>query len=293
MARLEHPFHLEQNIPASETRVLTVITTCMGRLHHLRESLPAIASQSDLRCVVVDYGCPDGCGGWVAENFPGVQVVQESAVTWFNISKARNLGARHAVTEWLCFVDADTVLGPGFYQTLAPLLKDRHFLLADPCTPELSGLVVCRRDDFDAIGGYDELFSGWGSEDRDLVERLKRSGCILAGVPFQDVRCISHDDEQRTRHHDISDRFLSLRINGLYFQIKTDLARQTEVVELPLADRRNIFSRVRQVVLNNPRAAAQVEVALPMGTDFMQPPGWQLRRTIRYSFEPLAPPTDA
>ena len=293
MASLQHHSHYERDAQAPESGALTVIITCMGRLHHLRESLPAIASQPDMRCIMVDYGCPDSAGNWVAENFPRVQVVRESAVTWFNISKARNLGARQAETEWLCFMDADTVPDPGFYRELAPVLKDRKFFLADPCPPELAGFLVCRRDDFNAIGGYDELFSGWGSEDRDLYTRLRRSGCAPAGFSSERFRLISHDDEQRTRHHDIADRFLSLRINGLYFQIKTDLARQTEVVELPVAERRNIFSRVRQLVLADPQASAQIDVTLPWATDFMQPPGWQLRRTISYSFEPLAPTTNA
>ena len=32
------------------------------------------------------------------------------------------------------------------------------------------------RDDFLAVGGFDELYSGWGGEDDDLIMRLKRAG---------------------------------------------------------------------------------------------------------------------
>ena len=178
----------------------------MGRLDHLRQSLPLLAAQPKLRCIVVDYGCPDGSGHWVEANFPQVQVVRASAVIWFNICKARNLGARHATTPWICFMDADTLIGSDFHRDVVKTLEGRNFVLAGPCPLALSGL-------------------------------------------------------------------------------------EAEVVELPLAERQLIFSRVRQQVLANPRAAAKIDVALPWGTDFMQPPNWQLRRTVSYCFEPIAPPS--
>lgn len=261
----------------------------MGRLHHLCQSLPLIASQPNLRCIVVDYGCPDGAGHWVEKNFPQVHVVRASGAMWFNVSKARNMGARHAATPWICFMDADTLVYPGFHQNLVPALSGRNFILARPSPPELSGLVVCRRDAFDAIGGYDELFSGWGCEDSDLYIRLRRSGCAQSDFPSEGLRFISHGDAERTRYHDVADRFTSLRINGMYLQIKTDLARQAEVIELPLLDRQEIFSSVRQTVLDNPNTTAKIDITLRSGIDFMQPPNWRLRRTIRYCFEPIAP----
>lgn len=49
---------------------LTYITTCKGRLHHLQETLPLVANQPAISLVVVDYGCPDHAGEWVAKQFP-------------------------------------------------------------------------------------------------------------------------------------------------------------------------------------------------------------------------------
>ena len=31
------------------------VVTCKGRLHHLRQTLPALAAQAGTECVVVDY----------------------------------------------------------------------------------------------------------------------------------------------------------------------------------------------------------------------------------------------
>jgi len=259
----------------------------MGRLHHLGQSLPLLATQPGLQCIVVDYGCPDHAGAWVEQNFPGVLVVRAGAVAHFNASKARNLGAPLAQTQWLCFLDADTLVGPAFATDVTQGLRARTFFLADPCPHEMCGMVVCRRDDFFAIGGYDELFTGWGAQDRDLYLRLQLSGCKQAGFPAGEIRMITHGDDERTRHHEIRERFLSLRINGMYLQMKTDLARLTGVAELDLVDRQELYARIRQRVLADPRAAARVDVTLPRRCDFTQPPDWRLARTISYCFEPL------
>lgn len=265
---------------------LTVIMTCMGRLHHLQQSLPMVANQTGLQVIVVDYGCPDRAGDWVQLHFDQVRVVRAIGVTHFSVGKARNFGATHADTRWVCFLDADTLVGPDFASDLARSVRDRTFLLADPCPNDLTGFVVCSLDDFKRIGGYDDLFSGWGAEDRDFYARMERSGVARGVLPAQSIRVIHHGDSERTRYHDIPDRFVSLRINGMYLQIKTDLARLTEVLELPANDRAAIYERVRQLVLDHRDSAVKMDINLPLDTEFSRPPGWQLRRTISYVFEP-------
>lgn len=285
-----HPSPTSSTTPrAQDTSGLTVVTTCRGRLHHLRQSLPLIVAQPGLHCIVVDYGCPDHTGDWVQRHFPSVKVVRVPAGGPFSISRARNLGAMQAQTAWLCFLDADTLVGPDFHNDVGTVLRDGHFFLADPCPHELAGLVVCRREDFSRIEGYDEIFAGWGCEDRDLYARLGRIGCTQSQFPAHGVRVISHGDDERMRNYDVADRFVSLRVNGMYFQIKNDLARLINKTDLMLADRQELYARIRQRVLADPQAAARMDVTLPAACDFRQPPGWQLRRTISYSFEPLMP----
>ena len=268
---------------------LTVVLTCKGRLGHLQQSLPLLARQDGLAIVMVDYGCPDRSGDWVAQHYPQVQVVHGPAGTHFNIAQARNLGAAQARTAWLAFVDADTLVGASFAQDLAGQLEDGCFLQPDPCPHELSGLVVCQREDFLRIGGYDEVFRGWGAEDRDLYARLERLGCRRRPFAAGGLRAIAHDDAQRTRFHAVADRFVSLRINGMYFQIKHDLARLSGLTDLPEQDRRALYEQVRALVLARPAEACQIDARLPARCDFLQPPDWRLRRTIRYRFEPLEP----
>src|SRR5262245_54418958 len=88
---------------------LTLVTCCMGRLAHLRQSLPAMAAQPNCSCVVVDYSCPEQCGDWVAEAFPQVTVVRVPGRASYSPSAARNRGAAAADTPWFCFIDADVI----------------------------------------------------------------------------------------------------------------------------------------------------------------------------------------
>ena len=50
--------------------MLTVVMTCKGRLGQLQQSLPLLAAQDRLALIVVDYGCPERAGDWVAVHHP-------------------------------------------------------------------------------------------------------------------------------------------------------------------------------------------------------------------------------
>lgn len=281
-----HPRHTLTSVPHRQP-LLTVVMTCKGRLEQLQQSLPLLARQDGMALVLVDYDCPQQSGDWVAQYHPQVQVVRGPIGTPFQIAHARNLGAAQARTPWLAFVDADILVGPTFGRDITLQLHEGCFLQADPCPPELCGLVVCHRDDFLQIGGYDEVFQGWGTEDRDLYARLERLGRQRRPFAAGDLRALPHSDAQRTRFHAVSDRFVSLRINGMYFQIKHDLARLSGLPDLPEQDRRTLYDQVRTMVLARPAEPCQIDARLPARCDFLQPPDWRLRRTIRYRFEPL------
>ena len=101
---------------------------------------------------------------------------------------------------------------------------------------------------------------------------------------------ITHDDTLRTQHHALADRALSARINTLYLQIKTDLARLTDAVEIPLAHRQMVRTKLQELVLAHPDGAATFDITLPWTTDTPHTAGWQLRRTMQFALEPTPTP---
>lgn len=157
--------------------------------------------------IVVDNDSSDATAD-VARGF-GAKVVGE---TVHNIAKVRNTGAAAARGDVLVFVDADTAvpevllrrihaavseqgcLGGALDTDYRPSkLTSKVYLRAWRVVGRLAGLAqgatqFCRREAFDALGGYDEtLYMG---EDVDFYLRLKRLAAGRRGsVSFvEDVR---------------------------------------------------------------------------------------------------------
>jgi len=255
---------------------ISFITTCKGRLDHLRQTLPRMTVQRSAECIVVDYDCPDGTAPWVQANFPavqGVKVIKVNQAPLFNKSHANNLGAAVATAPWLCFIDADILVSEGFAaslgQTLAHSLESRLYLRPAPVAFGAYGSFVCTRRDFEATGGFDETFEGCSYMDDDLYVRLQMAGLQEANFPGEHFVAIAHDHELRTRHYEIKHRPVSHRINSFYANIKHDLMRQSGGGNLALADRRAIYGEVKKVVLaqfESNSDCARLELTLPVSS---------------------------
>ena len=123
--------------PAAELQpgvvsALTAITTCKGRLAHLKETLPTLCAAAGLDVVLVDYDCPEGAGAWAEAAHPDVRVVKVRDRPLFNLSEARNLGAAAADTDWLVFLDADVGVTADFAREVEARLKPQTYFLPDP-----------------------------------------------------------------------------------------------------------------------------------------------------------------
>ena len=115
-----------------------------------------------------------------------------------NIAHARNIAATKATSEWLCFLDADDQLAPGYVQAMgkahgdlrAPALAQvRNGQVGDPVSlaereiEELNPCVIgtlIRRERFNQLGGF-RNWRAW--EDWDLFLRAVRAGDQIEHVP--------------------------------------------------------------------------------------------------------------
>ena len=129
----------------------------------------------------------------IAESM-GCTVVQ---VEKRRIAAARNGGARAAKGAVLCFIDADSALHPDTFLKIDEAMNDDRFIVGATgvylerrslgllltyaaMLPALfimkmdTGVVFCRREDFDAVGGYNEdLFI---AEDVAFLYSIKQRG---------------------------------------------------------------------------------------------------------------------
>lgn len=260
-------------------RTFSIITTCMGRLDHLKQSLPKMVAQ---RCdvIVVDFSCPQGTGKFVAANFPSVRVVSVEGEQHFSNWKARNAGASFATSEVLVFVDADTILADGAVDWLSKHLSENAYGFFDRATSksfsaggprlaanQLKGFHVIPSSVFDRVGGYDEVLKGYAAgADTDLEERLGLAGLVRSALdPCIVDQVIQHDAASRIRHHAVPVK-TSYCAGLLYRTAKRTLLRIRGKLELPLRTRENLYAAARKAAQELGSKADRVSMTVNVDT---------------------------
>lgn len=175
-------------IPAfNEEELLPRLLASLARAAH-----PFPGPGPAVEVIVADNGSTDATAAIARSRGCKVVTVDQRV-----IGAVRNGGARVAVGEILCFIDADSVVHPATFAEIAAVLAagdcavgasgvrmERRspgigatYLLLAMLTRLFAfdtGMVFCRRVDFAAVGGYRENLLC--AEDVDFMWRLKRLG---------------------------------------------------------------------------------------------------------------------
>jgi glycosyltransferase involved in cell wall biosynthesis len=155
-----------------------LLTPCRNRVEYLRASLPSwLACGQIRRIVVVDFDSTtpvaDELGDLDGER---VTVVRTENEPLWRQGRAQNVG--------LALVDADLVLKIDADVSIVDL---RPYLEAMAGNPRLffkgfskfgtsSGLCLAPTHCMRALGGYHDHMSGWGGDDVDFCQRVRRKG---------------------------------------------------------------------------------------------------------------------
>lgn len=181
--------------------MLHLITTCKGRLHHLRQTLPRFLSDPHVEVTVVDYDCPDGTADWLADNHPQVNVVRLYNEPIFNRSRAKNVGAQHTKPGWWMFIDADILLPDDWGSAFRKSMRPGCYHISFPPKKSTIGTCIVHSTFYHKSGGYDEVIQGWGPEDIDFYTSLRHVGCRPHMWPCDNAEAIEHGDDERTEFH--------------------------------------------------------------------------------------------
>ena len=232
----------------------SIVTTCRGRLHNLKKTLPFLVEAGAEEIIVVDHNCPQGAGHWVEQTFPQVKVVYIQDDLPFVVARARNVGLLASSGDMICLVDSDVLVGPGLIDWIAGQPKERAFYRHEPGFTgrdlETWGSFVCSRDLITEVGLYDEAYEGWGGEDEDLYLRLQSVGCKQIDFPHLHMKAISHDDNERFALYSEKSRFNHILINKLYLYTKNIMNSHVGVRnnDLPISARVNFRKRIATAV---------------------------------------------
>lgn len=271
----------------------SIVTTCKGRLEHLRQSLPIFLAQSDAEVVVVDYDCPQKTRDFVASDFPAAKIVVVDDAPLFNLARARNLGAAATSGEWIAFIDADILLVPDFAERIATLMEPgqfHHFKITTKETVSAHGSCLVRKADYAAVEGYDEVVDGYGAEDQDFYFRLTLTGLIEEALDFGLIaKIIRHDNAARVEFGRHGSLLKHQRINSAYLLVKNSLLRQLGATGLSEDQRRQLYHLVRDVIVaadDKPEAPIHFTIELPQDRGFMPIPAWHTKRHLVFDLTP-------
>ncbi len=204
------------------------VVAARGRLADVRATFGTVAAERRATPVFVDYACPEGAGAWVRENHPRARVVQVADEAAFHAADARNVGAAAADPDGvLCFLDADVAVAPGFAAEILARFEPGAMLVPDASGSGLDSVLICSRAAFDAVGGFDRRFVGWGAETADLRAALERSGLAVRTFPAALLtRRSPPSGEPRRTEAPLGDASLASEVNAAYARAKQALVNE-------------------------------------------------------------------
>jgi glycosyltransferase involved in cell wall biosynthesis len=201
MATLKKPASPDKIVRRDRTargrlsRLISVIIPAHNEERYLAETLQALQRQNYpwFEVIVVANGCTDATAEVARGNCHRLIVLSQKS-----LGVARNLGARMARGELIVFLDADTTLEP---MTLRRIAEDftrtcaaatvkgrpdsgrlafrlvyflKNFTHRAMLHAGSSGVIICWKEQFERIGGFDEHLEV--CENSDLIRRLKQFG---------------------------------------------------------------------------------------------------------------------
>ncbi len=189
---------------------ISFCVTCRGRLPHLQATLPAnlyhdYHDVGGVEFVVIDYGDVPELAEWMAgfsrSIGAGTVVYGRVNAGHYDSPHAKNVAHRMARGEILVNLDADNLISRDFPAWLDGLFCAPGKLFARGTKTSLGGLIAARREDWVALGGYDERFGdGYGYDDANFVHRLEAAGWKPVIVPPRVAHSLPHSDLTRVLH---------------------------------------------------------------------------------------------
>lgn len=176
---------------------ISVIIPAHNEESYLGETLKSLREQNflDYETLIICNGCTDKteevAKGYINQN---TKIFSKEKA---NVSIARNFGAEKALGKLLFFLDADTLLESDSLKKISERFKEEYSVATTKTKPDSlllkyrlalafknfnnqtglycgsSGNIICRKEDFHKVGGYEEIKV---REQRKLIIKLKKLG---------------------------------------------------------------------------------------------------------------------
>jgi glycosyltransferase involved in cell wall biosynthesis len=175
---------------------ISIIIPANNEEDYIAKTLHSIKTQSyqDYEAIVVSNGCTDKTEEIVNKKVN--EKLKHFSISEANVSIARNFGAKQANGAILLFLDADTHLDQNVLHKINADFTNKYSVATTKVRADenkakynfamwfknsyhraniyqgCSGALICRKEDFDKVGGYPEIVV---KEHRKLIIDLKRN----------------------------------------------------------------------------------------------------------------------
>lgn len=182
--------------------MITYIYTYRNRdIERVKRSLESLNNQEDrdFKVIFIDYGSTFEIANSIEQvlsHYPFLKYIYTytQGQPW-NRSKALNIGIRQSSTDYIISADVDMIFHSTFNRVIRALAdKNRvtffqvgylsekesytkeKFEIESLSNKRAKGISLYPKSALEAINGFDEFFVCWGSEDEDVINRLKLYG---------------------------------------------------------------------------------------------------------------------
>ena len=129
-----------------------------------------------------------------------IKIVRVDGKKYYHHSAANNLKIKYAETDYILALDADIKVVGNIFEMhdLEENVLQRGY---GNIKKGIFGVYIVQKKWFDLVGGYNEkMCYGWGYEDNDLYERLKRKGLVVKKIIGNMFKHIKHDNDLRAKN---------------------------------------------------------------------------------------------
>ena len=205
-------------------------TTCMDRLCHLKQvylkSLENTAG-CNVEFILLNYNSKDNLDEWVVDNLSDpiknriVKYYKTTEPVYFVASHAKNIAYKLATGDLICNLDADNLVLPGFYEFIVNEFVNNPEIILTSDSLDVNGhhgccgKIVCKKEDFYSVNGYDEnIYLGWGMDDTNFQTRCRlQNNLELRGIDKKWSFCIKHSNIMRTKNFQLKDYSLTMSMS--------------------------------------------------------------------------------
>lgn len=220
---------------------ISFYTPCMNRTSFLEQTLSKnlrnLKNVSNVEFVVLNYNSKDnlddimksfqkemGCGK--------LFYYKENTKTIFHPSHAYNMAARLCTKNILCFTAADYFVDRIWYNFVMENMEKNCFIYNENAS-DASGRDAYWKKDFETLGGFDELMTGYGYDETDLINRAKIMG--LQGICLSEKKqfwnCIYHECNIRIRENFENNKKVAFNRLSNTFRVNLDGFGKGTIVE--------------------------------------------------------------